>query len=47
MGAAFLGWLMFRGFRLKRRVADLLIHAAETCGMKRVSGKQAKPRAAT
>ena len=45
--AAFVAWLLFRGFRLKRRVADLIIHAAETCALKRVSGSKAKPRAAT
>ncbi|MEO6785592.1 MAG: hypothetical protein ABI318_05610, partial [Chthoniobacteraceae bacterium] len=45
--AAFFAWLVFRGARIKRRVADLVIHAAETCALKRVSGKQAKPRAAT
>jgi hypothetical protein len=44
--AAFVAWLLFRGSRLKRRVADLIIHAAETCAMKRVSGEQAKPRPA-
>ena len=44
--AAFVSLLLFRGYRLKRRVADLVIHAAETCAMKRVSGEQAKPRAA-
>ena len=44
---AFVAWLLFRGERLKRRVADLVIHAAETCSLKRVSGRQAKPRAAT
>ena len=44
--ALFLVTLLFRGARLKRRVADLVIHGAETCGLKRVSGSQAKPRAA-
>ena len=45
--AAFVAWLLIRGARLKRRVADLVIHAAETCALKRVSGKHAKPRAFT
>jgi hypothetical protein len=47
LSAAFLAWLLFRGARLRRRVADLVIHAAETCALKRVSGDKAKPRAAT
>ena len=43
----FVGWLAMRGHRMKRRVADLLIHAAQTVGLKRVAGEKAKPRAAT
>ena len=43
----FVVWLAIRGYRMKRRVADLLIHAAQTVGLKRVAGKMAKPRAAT
>jgi uncharacterized SAM-binding protein YcdF (DUF218 family) len=42
----FVTWLVLRGYRLKRRVADLLIHAAQTVGLKRVSGEKARPRAA-
>jgi O-antigen biosynthesis protein len=42
----FVIWLARRGYRLKRRVADLLIHAAQTVGLNRVSGEKAKPRAA-
>ncbi len=44
--ATFVTWLLFRGSRLKRRVADLVIHGAETCGLKQVSGAKAKPQAA-
>ena len=47
LSAVFLAGLLFRGARLRRRVADLVIHAAETCALKRVSGARAKPRAAT
>ena len=43
----FVGWLAMRGHRMRRRVADLLIHAAQTVGLKRVAGEQAKPRAFT
>jgi glycosyltransferase involved in cell wall biosynthesis len=43
----FVAWLVRRGWRLKRRVADLLIHAAQTTGLTRVSRERARPRAAT
>jgi len=43
----FVLWLERRGNRLKRRVADLLIHAAQTGGLKQVGRAQARPRAAT
>jgi hypothetical protein len=36
-----------RGWRLKRRVADLVIAGATRCGMQRIRGAQAKPKAAT
>jgi hypothetical protein len=36
--ALLVGWLYLRGWRLKRRVADLIIHAAQRCGLMRVSG---------
>jgi len=36
--ALLVGWLYLRGRRLKRRVADLMIHAAQRCGLMRVSG---------
>jgi hypothetical protein len=45
--AIFVLWLARRGNRLKRRVGDLLIHAAQTGGLKRVGREQARPRAAT
>ncbi|MEA3210824.1 MAG: hypothetical protein QOE70_3881 [Chthoniobacter sp.] len=35
--------LYLRGRRLKRRVADLVIHAAQRCGLIRVSGAASKP----
>ncbi len=43
---AFVVWMAMRARRLKRRVADLVIHAAQSVGLKRVSGDQAKPKAA-
>jgi hypothetical protein len=43
--AGFVFWLARRGHRLKRRVADLVIHAAQTCSLKRVSGDRARPKA--
>ena len=43
---AFVLWMALRARRLKRRVADLVIHAAQSVGLKRVSGEQAKPKAA-
>ena len=44
--AAFVLWIGVRAMRLKRRVADLVIHAAHTIGLARVSGEKAKPKAA-
>ena len=39
-------WMYMRARRLKRRVADLVIHAAQTVGLGRVSGEKARPKAA-
>jgi len=39
--------LWYRAFRLKQRVAELVVAAGEKCGLTRVSGARAKPRAAT
>ena len=36
-------WLYFRARRLKRRVADLVIAAAQGCGLTRVFGASSKP----
>lgn len=36
-------WLLTRGWRLERRVADLVIGAGVRCNLMRVSGKAAKP----
>ena len=36
--ALFVAWLYLRGWKLKRRVADLVIHAAQRCQLQRVSG---------
>lgn len=44
--AAFVLLIAVRAARLKRRVADLVIHAAHTIGLARVSGDRAKPKAA-
>jgi hypothetical protein len=44
--AAFVFWMAMRARRLKRRVADLVIHAAQTVGLGRVSGEKARPKAA-
>ena len=44
--ALFVLWLWRRGSRLKGRVGDLLIHAAQTVGLKRVPRDQARPKAA-
>lgn len=41
--AVLLLWLYLRGRKLKRRVADLVIHAAQRCGLSRVSGSASKP----
>ncbi|MGB8168855.1 MAG: glycosyltransferase [Chthoniobacteraceae bacterium] len=41
--ALLLGWLYLRARKLKRRVADLVIHAAQRCGLSRVSGSASKP----
>ncbi|MEQ1862797.1 MAG: glycosyltransferase [Chthoniobacteraceae bacterium] len=38
--------LAYRAWRLKARVAELIIAAATRCGLARVSGEKAKPRAA-
>ena len=42
----FLVWLLWRGSRLKARVAELVLAAATKCELKRVAGDQAKPKAA-
>ncbi len=36
-------WILLRGWRLKRRVAELVIAAANRCDLKRVSGKASRP----
>jgi hypothetical protein len=41
--AAWLFWLLTRAWRLKRRVADLVIAGASRCGLTRVFGKASKP----
>jgi hypothetical protein len=41
--AVLLGWLYLRARRLKRRVADLVIHAAQRCDLTRVHGTASKP----
>lgn len=41
--AIFVAWLCFRARRLKRRVADLVIAAAQGCGLARVFGASSKP----
>jgi hypothetical protein len=41
--AAVVVWLYFRALRLKRRVADLVIAAAQKCGLMRVFGAASKP----
>jgi glycosyltransferase involved in cell wall biosynthesis len=41
--AAGLLYFFFRAYRLKRRVADLTIAAANRCGLQRVFGKKSKP----
>jgi len=38
--------LFFRAYVLKRRVADLIMHAAQNLGLKRISGAQSRPVAA-
>jgi hypothetical protein len=43
----FLLWLARRGNRLRRRVADVVVHAAQTIGLKKVTGRAAKPKAAS
>ncbi len=43
---AYVLWLALRAHRLKRRFAKLVIHAAQTVGLSRVSGERAKPKAA-
>jgi GT2 family glycosyltransferase len=45
--ALFALMLYQRGWRLKRRVADLVIAAADRCGMERIRGAQARPKPAT
>jgi glycosyltransferase involved in cell wall biosynthesis len=35
-------WLYLRGWRLQRRVADLVTHAAQRCGLTRVSGEASR-----
>ena len=44
--AIFLLVLWYRAHRLKARVAELVIAAANKCGLSRVSGEKAKPKAA-
>ena len=41
--ALLLLWLYLRARKLKRRVADLVIHAAQRCGLGRVSGLASQP----
>lgn len=41
--AMLLGFLFSRAYRLKRRVAELTIAAANHCGLQRVFGKKSKP----
>ena len=36
-------WLAMRAYRLKHRVADLVVAAANRCGLQRVTGKKSKP----
>jgi hypothetical protein len=36
-------WILLRGLRLKRRVAELVIAAANRCELVRVSGKASRP----
>ena len=36
-------WVLLRGLRLKRRVAELVIAAANRCDLARVSGKASRP----
>ena len=36
-------WILLRGWRLKRRVAELVIAAANRCELQRVSGKASRP----
>jgi len=36
-------WILLRGWRLKRRVAELVIAAANRCELTRVSGKASRP----
>ncbi|NBV87478.1 MAG: hypothetical protein EBS01_14705, partial [Verrucomicrobia bacterium] len=36
-------WILARGWRLKRRVAELVIAAANRCDLMRVSGKASRP----
>ena len=36
-------WILLRGWRLKRRVAELVIAAANRCELLRVSGKASRP----
>jgi glycosyltransferase involved in cell wall biosynthesis len=42
----FLGVLYYRGYRLKARVAELVLAAAARCDLSRVSGEKARPKAA-
>jgi hypothetical protein len=41
--ALLMGFLALRARRLKRRVADLVMHAAQRCELTRVFGSASKP----